>query len=295
MNRLIGILLVIISAASFGTLAIFGRYAYEGGLDTFTLLFLRFTLAAVLMGGVLIYRREGLPRGSALLRLIGMGALGYVGQSFSYLTAIKYASAGLVALLLYLYPTFVAILSVIFLKNRLTRLKLIALALATFGAALTANPQGGDWTGVALAISAAAIYSVYIIVGAGVMRQVSPVQSSTVIFASAGAVYGVFTLIGGAHWPATSNGWTAVGAVVIVATVIPVFTFLAGLQRIGPTDASMLSTLEPVVTVILAALLFGEAVSAVTLLGGALILAAVVLLTQQELRREVVVVNGRDV
>ena len=295
MNRLIGILLVIISAASFGTLAIFGRYAYEGGLDTFTLLFLRFTLAAVLMGGVLIYRREGLPRGSALLRLIGMGALGYVGQSFSYLTAIKYASAGLVALLLYLYPTFVAILSVIFLKNRLTRLKLIALALATFGAALTANPQGGDWTGVALAISAAAIYSVYIIVGAGVMRQVSPVQSSTVIFASAGAVYGVFTLIGGAHWPATSNGWTAVGAVVIVATVIPVFTFLAGLQRIGPTDASMLSTLEPVVTVILAALLFGEALSALTLLGGALILAAVVLLTQQELRREVVMANGRDV
>ncbi|MFN8596052.1 MAG: EamA family transporter [Anaerolineae bacterium] len=295
MNRLIGILLVIVSAASFGTLAIFGRYAYEGGLDTFTLLFLRFTLAAVLMAGVLVYRREGLPRGSALIRLIGMGALGYVGQSFSYLTAIKYASAGLVALLLYLYPTFVAILSVIFLKNRLTRLKLIALALATFGAALTANPQGGDWTGVALAISAAAIYSVYIIVGAGVMRQVSPVQSSTVIFASAGAVYGTFTLINGAHWPATSNGWMAVGAVVIVATVIPVFTFLAGLQRIGPTDASMLSTLEPVVTVILAALLFGEALSALTLLGGALILVAVVLLTQQELRRETVAANVSDV
>ncbi len=60
MNRLIGVLLIIISAASFGTLAIFGRYAYADGIDTFTLLFLRFTTAAVLMGGFLAYRRESL-------------------------------------------------------------------------------------------------------------------------------------------------------------------------------------------------------------------------------------------
>lgn len=292
MNRLIGILLVIISAAAFGTLAIFGRYAYANGLDTFTLLFLRFGLSAVLMASALIYRREKLPRGSVLVRLIGMGAIGYVGQSFSYLTAIKYASAGLVALLLYLYPTFVAILSVIFLKDKLTRLKVIALALATLGAALTANPQGGDWRGVVFAISAAAIYSVYIIVGTGVLRQVSVIQSSTVIFTSAGAVYGLLATANGVHWPATIDGWTAVGAVVIVATVIPVFTFLVGLQRIGPTDASLLSTFEPVVTVVLAALLFGEALLPMTLLGGVLILAAVVLLTQQELRREPAMANS---
>jgi drug/metabolite transporter (DMT)-like permease len=284
MNRLLGVTFIAISAASFGTLAIFGRYAYANGLDTFTLLFLRFTFSAILMAGMLIIRHESLPRGRTLARLIGMGALGYVGQSFCYLTAIKYASAGLVALLLYLYPTFVGILSVIFLKDRLNRLKVIALGLATLGAALTTNPQGGQWVGILLALSAAVIYSVYIIVGAGVMQQVSAVQSSVVIFASAGLVFGFLTAINGPHWPVTSAGWLAVAGVTIIATVVAVVSFLAGLKLIGPTDASMLSTLEPVVTVLLAAILFGETLQPITLIGGGLILAAVLLLTRSQLR-----------
>jgi len=60
---------------------------------------------------------------------------------------------------------------------------------------------------------------------------------------------------------------------------------LAGLKRVGPTDASMLSTLEPVVTVILAAEVLGERLRPLSLAGGALILAAVLLLAQSELRR----------
>lgn len=283
MNRLIGALLIMISAASFGTLAIFARYAYGDGMDIFTVLALRFSLAAVLMVGWLVLRGEHFPRGRILWQLIGMGALGYVGQSFSYLTAIKFASAGLVALLLYLYPVFVAVLSAVFLKEKFTPLKILALFLATLGAVLTANPKGGGWTGILLAITAAAIYSVYIIVGAGVMKQVSALQSSTVIFASAGAVYCGLALVSGVHLPQTGAGWGAVGAIVLVATAIPVVTFLAGLGRIGPTNASMLSTLEPIVTVLLAAALFAEALPPVTLIGGGLILAAVILLAHSEL------------
>ena len=285
MNRLTGILFIIISAAAFGTLAILGRYAYADGLDTFTLLFLRFTFSALIMAGLLVARREGLPRGRPLALLVGMGAIGYVGQSFCYLTATQYASAGLVALLLYLYPVFVAILSVIFLKEKLNRVKVMALALATCGVALIVDPQGGQWLGILLALGAAAIYSVYIIVGTGVMKKVSAMPSSTVIFASAGFVYGVLMALKGPHWPATASGWLTVAATVLIATVIPVATFLAGLKRIGPTDASMLSTLEPVVTVLLAALLFQEKLQPITLLGGGLILAAVILLTRSELRQ----------
>jgi drug/metabolite transporter (DMT)-like permease len=64
-----------------------------------------------------------------------------------------------------------------------------------------------------------------------------------------------------------------------------VVAFLAGLERIGPTNAAMLSTLEPVVTVLLAVVLLGEVLQPVTLAGGGLILAAVLLLTRSELRR----------
>lgn len=273
------------SAAAFGTLAIFGRLAYAAGLSTFTILFLRFTLAAGLMLALLAARREPMPRGPVLARLAGMGALGYVGQAFSYLTALNYASAGLVALLLYLYPVFVAVLAALFLRERLTPAKLLALALAVGGTALTVSPEGGQPLGIALAIGAAAIYSIYIIVGTGVMQQVSALQSSAVIFAAAGLSAGGLMLVEGPRWPVTLLGWGAIAAIVVVATVLPVATFLAGLKRIGPTNAAMLSTLEPVVTVLLAAWLFGESLAPAALLGGGLILLAVLVVTRGEMMR----------
>lgn len=71
--------------------------------------------------------------------------------------------------------------------------------------------------------------------------------------------------------------------IVLIATMLPVVTFLAGLERIGPTNAAVPSTLEPVVTVLLAALLLGEMLKPITLLGGALILLTVMLVTHSEL------------
>jgi drug/metabolite transporter (DMT)-like permease len=286
MKKLIGILLIAISAASFGTLAIFGRYAYADGMDTFTVLFIRFGVSAVFMTIVLLLRKEHLPNKRILLQLVGMGALGYVGQSFLYLSAIKYASAGLVALLLYLYPMFVFILSVLVLREKATLIQVIALILALIGSALTVDPNGGQLIGALMAIVAALIYSVYIIVGANVMKRASAAQSSAIIFASAGMVYGMLTFANGAHLPASNSGWLAMLGMIVFSTIIPVVTFLAGLERIGPTNAAMLSTLEPVVTVLLAAWLFGERLMPIVLIGGGLILLAVILLTRAELKKE---------
>ena len=71
MRQLTGIALVLLSAAAFGTLAILGRYAYAAGLDALTILFLRFSLAAVLMGAwVFLKERAALPRGGNLARLL---------------------------------------------------------------------------------------------------------------------------------------------------------------------------------------------------------------------------------
>ena len=284
MRRLTGIILIAISAASFGTLAIFGRYAYAENIDTFTLLFLRFGFSASFMIMMLILRKEPFPRGRVLAQLIGMGGIGYAGQSFLYLTAIKYASAGLVALLLYLYPFFVAILSMIFLQEKLTRVKAFALALALCGTALTVGPVSGQPIGAIMAIVAALGYSIYIIVGANVMKHVSPFQSSTVIFASASVVYGLLTFTNGIHLPQTNFGWLVIAGIVVVSTIIPVTTFLAGLERIGPTNAAMLSTIEPIITVFLATVLFGDKLAPIVLAGGALILIAVVILTRSEMR-----------
>lgn len=284
MKKLTGMLLIAISAASFGTLGIFGRIIHDDGADLFTVLFVRFGVSALILSVILLLRGEKIPRGRILAQLIGMGALGYVGQSFTYLTAVNYASPGLVALLLYLYPLFVALLSAFFLHEKITRIKIMTLSIALLGAALTVDPQGGQTKGALLAITAALIYSFYIIVGSNVMKQVSAIQSSTVIFASAGMVYGCLTFFKGAQFPQSGAGWSALLGMIVIATLIAVITFLAGLERVGPTNAAMLSTLEPVVTVLLAAWLFNEQLGASALLGGGLILAAVILLTRAELK-----------
>lgn len=284
MNRLAGIILVAISAVAFATLGILGRYAYAEGMDALTIMALRFSLAALVLLALLAARREPLPRGRTLISLVGMGAIGYVAQTFCYLTALKYASPGLVALLLYLYPVFVAILSAIWLHEPVSRRKAFTLALALIGLTLTVGPAGGQWLGALLAISAAVIYSLYILVGARVMRQVSAIQSSAVIFISAGAMSGLLMMANGPHLPTTAAGWAVIVAMVVISTVVPVVAFLAGLARIGPTNSAMVSTLEPVVTVVLATVLLGETLQPVTLLGGGLILLAVLLLARDELR-----------
>jgi drug/metabolite transporter (DMT)-like permease len=103
---------------------------------------------------------------------------------------------------------------------------------------------------------------------------------ATVVIAAAGAVFLVATLARGPTWPRTPAGWLAVLGIAIISTVAAIVLFFAGLERVGPTRAAVLSTVEPVCTVLLAAALLGETVAPSQLVGGALILTAVVLLAR---------------
>ncbi|HYF63902.1 MAG TPA: EamA family transporter, partial [Herpetosiphonaceae bacterium] len=249
-GRWIGFAAMIVSAVAFGGLAVFARLAYDSGAAPITVLFLRFSLAALMMAGLMRARRLAMPRGRTLLGLIGMGAIGYVGQSLSFFTALTMASAGLVALLLYLYPMLVTIFSVVLFKERLTRVKAAALAAAVAGTALTIGPVGGGRPlGIALGVLAAVIYATYILVGSRVTPAAGPIPASTVIIASAAAVYGALMAAQGPVFPKTTLGWLAVGGVALVSTVIAIVFFFIGLERIGPTAASTISALEPLVTV----------------------------------------------
>jgi drug/metabolite transporter (DMT)-like permease len=276
-------LYILVSASAFGALAIFARVAYAAGVDVMTLLFLRFGLAALVFLAIAMVRRHALPRGRELAIVVAMGAIGYAGQSFCYFSALRYISPGLVALLLYSYPAIVTILAVVFLRERLRISKVVALALALAGLAITIGPVGDlKVAGIALAIGAALIYSVYILVGTRVLARVTPMQVSTVVCAAAAAVFGAFVAAQGAAWPHSVSGWAAVAAVALVSTVVPILCFFAGLARIGAVNAAMLSTLEPVVTIALAWIVFGEAMTTLGLVGGAMILAAVLMLARTD-------------
>lgn len=284
MQHLIGVLLIIVSGISFGAAAIFARFAYAAGTNPITLLFLRFGIASICMIFIILVRKNPIPRGRILIGLVLMGALGYVGQSFCYFTGLTLASAGLVALLLYLYPAIVTVISVIFLKEPVSKLKITALVLALAGTVLTIGPAGGGQPlGIILSLGAAFIYSIYILVGSKIVKQGTAIQSSTVIILSAAVVYGGLISVQGAAFPTTISGWLSVSALALISTVLAVVTFLAGLERVGPMNASTLSTIEPVVTVVLASLILGETITPLRILGGIMILLTVIFLARGEL------------
>lgn len=274
----IGPLLIVISALSFGTLPIFARLAYAAGATPTTVLLLRFALAALIMAGVMRVRSIPFPRGPALLGLVLMGGVGYVGQSLAYFTALTLTSAGVVALLLYLYPALVTLLSALLFKERLTSLKVGAVLLALVGTVLTLHPTGsGAPLGLLLGIASAVIYSLYILVGSRIMPQTGVLASSTIVMIAAALVYSGIAAIQGSAFPVTLLGWAAIAAIALLSTVLAIMTFFAGLKHIGPSRASTISTVEPVVSVVLAALVLGESFTMLQVLGEGLILVAALL------------------
>jgi drug/metabolite transporter (DMT)-like permease len=280
-GRTAGALFIAVSAVAFGSMAIFGKVAYAEGIRLDALLFLRFSIAGLFMGGVMLATRAVWPTGRALAGLVLMGAVGYVGQAWCYFTALKYASAGLTALLLYLFPAIVTMLHAILERRMLSPLRATAVVAALAGTALTVGGDAhGQVTGVAFGIAAAFIYSVYILVGERVTSGVSATAASAVVMLSAAAGSGSIASYNGFSAPATAAGWGAILAIALVCTVVAILCFFAGLKRLGAPDASALSTLEPVATVALAALFLGETVSGIQLAGGAIILASVVVLAR---------------
>jgi drug/metabolite transporter (DMT)-like permease len=211
-----------------------------------------------------------------------MGGVGYVGQSFSYFTAVSLASPGLVALILYLYPAVVTILAALFLHERMRALTVTMLIVALVGTALTLGPAIATThiqpLGVVFALAAAIIYAIYILVGSRITPQAGALSSSTVIILAAAVVFGSVVALRGPKFPSSSAGWGAIVAIALISTVLPIVTFFAGLARVGATAAATLSTVEPVVTVLLAALALAEPLAPIQLAGGALILVAAIVL-----------------
>ncbi len=286
-QKSIGFIFIIISAISFGAMPIFARLAYESKADPLTVLFLRFSIAAAGMFVILFISKTPFPRGITLFELILLGAIGYVGESLAYFTALTMASAGLVALLLYIYPALVTTISAIFLKEHLTTIKIVALFLALSGTTLTIQiTSGGSIVGILLGIAAAVDYAIYIILGSRIVRRSGSIGSTTVIIASTAAVFAVISPIHGLSFPSSTLGWIAILAIALISTVLAFTTFFAGLKRIGPTSASTLSTFEPIVAVALAAIVLGESITPVQALGGALILTAVIILSRNEMRSD---------
>jgi len=264
-------------------MAIFGKLAYDAGVEVGDLLLVRFALAAALLLAVAgaTDALRGLSR-RAVLAGLAMGAIGYATQSGLFFGALERMDASLLALILYVYPALVLVGAVALGRERATARRVAALAIALAGTALVlAGAASGslDALGTAMGFGAAVAYTLYILTGDRVGAGVSPVALAALVCVGAMCTFAVASVVrGGPELGFGAEGWAWLGAIAAVSTVGAILCFFAGLARVGPSAASILSTLEPVVTVALAAAAFGESLGVVQLIGGALVLSAVVIM-----------------
>jgi drug/metabolite transporter (DMT)-like permease len=243
-------------------------------------------LAAVVFWLIVVWARGGIRELRSLTRrdlliAVALGAVGYGAQAGAYFAALDRLDASLLALLVYTYPVLVVVVSIAIGREPARRSTAVSLALASTGLVLVlAGAAAGalDALGTVLGLTAATVYTGYILISDGVTARVGPLVLSTLVCTGAGVSLTLAGLAGGDLDPGavTGEGYAWLAALALVSTVGAVALFFAGLRRLGPTAASILSTVEPVVTVALAFAVFGESLSPAQLTGGALVLAAVV-------------------
>jgi drug/metabolite transporter (DMT)-like permease len=279
-----GALYCLASAAAFGAMGIFGKLAYDQGATVGTLLATRFVLAAALFW--LFVACAGSARDLRALsrRDVGialtLGAVGYGAQAGGYFAALDRLDASLLSLLIYTFPVMVTVTAIGLGREPASRRTVVALALASSGLVLVlAGAAAGalDPLGTALGLGAAVVYSAYILISEGVAARVGPLALSTLVCTGAATTLTLAGFAGGDLDPGSVSaaGFAWLSGLALVSTVGAIALFFAGLRRVGPTAASILSTLEPVVTVGLAFAAFGETLGPAQLAGGALVLSAV--------------------
>lgn len=290
-RRATGLALVLGSAAAFGTMPVCARVAYRSGAEPVSLLAVRFAVAAVLLVALrAVTARSGgagpWPRGRTLAALLALGGVVYTVQALSFFRALELAPAALVAILLYLFPGIVVVLAAVFLRERPTAAVVGCLLLAAVGVGLTVGPIRGEVAplGLVLGVFSAVCYATYIVLSSRVVPRVGPLTAICVVVAAAAVSYGGVALVTRPAWPGDAGGWAAAAAVGLIGTVFAMLAFFAGLERLGPTDASVASTLEPVVTAVLGVVVLGETLGPLQTAGAALVLAAVVTLARTTAR-----------
>ena len=284
-----GYLYIIIAAGFWGMIGPLSRLAFTEGIAPMEVAFWRAVIAWLFFGGHALLAREFRVQRRDFPNLFLFGVLGVTCFYGSYQLAVNMGGAALAAVLLYTAPAWVAVMSKIFLKERMTRVKLIALALTLAGVTAVSLGPGTD-SGTDIQISIPAIlfglssgfcYALYYIFG----KHFSGRYSSPNIFLyilPLGAA-GLFPWTEFAHKSPTA--WIALICLAFFCTYCSYYSYYLGLKYLEATRAAITATLEPVVAAIVAYFWWGEYFSSLGYVGSFLILSSVVLMVWDGARK----------
>jgi len=286
-----GMALALAGSVLFSAKAVVVKLAYRHGVDPLTLLALRMLFAAPFFAVALAWSSRG--RQPITRRehgqLILMGVVGYYAASYFDFYGLQYVSAGLERLILYLYPTIVVLISVLFLGRRFLRTDALAMALAYTGiiAAFWHDVRVGEGNvllGSLLVFGSALTYALYLVLSGELVHRIGAIRlTSYAILVSAVAVLLHYVLqnpLSSLVQPAPVYWLSAVNG--FFCTVLPAFATMLAIERVGAGTTSMVAMAGPFATMLMAWALLGEPVTAWGLLGTGLVLAGVLVLSHRK-------------
>lgn len=281
-NYTTGVLLALFSATGFATLPILIKMAYDTGLSTNSMLTIRFALSALLLFFTLKIRGISpfVPARQAGILFL-LGSLGFASTSVTFTESLRYLSASLTSVVFHIYPSLVAILSFLKGDEHPKKTTFCALLLCFIGLLLVVGLSFStiDIMGISLAIASALLYALYAVAGHHVRSNVNSLIvtfyiciGATFIFALSGIIHGDLS------FQLSLTSWFVMLCMALFATLIGIFGFFTAMSRIGATKTCIISTAEPLITVLLAFILLGEHMDFWQLIGGLLIASSIIIL-----------------
>ncbi|HYN64093.1 MAG TPA: DMT family transporter [Candidatus Limnocylindrales bacterium] len=288
--------LILTAAAFFATLGPLSEFADRGGVASLTLVTWRAALGATCVLLFVAARRAvGRPSGIVPLSTIptqdrwfvAAAAVANTILNLSVFVAFQLVGITLSLLVFYLYPAFVAMVSVAWLGERLDRIRWGALVMSLVGSVLVVAGAGRfgelNGLGIGLALLGALGQTFYVISARHGFARVPGAQAAILTMAGAASLYVVLALLfaGAGTLLQPLAGFTSLWPVLLAGVIgagVPTFLYIVGIRRLGAPRAAILATFEPVVGVALAALLLAERPGPLQLLGGLLIIGAGIVL-----------------
>ena len=282
-----GILYAILASVAFGVMPIFAKFAYINGSNSNTVLFFRFSIAAIILFIYLNLKKVSIKVSKKQFILLFItGFLGYTMTTQTLFSSYNYLGVGLATSLHFIYPAFVCILEYILLKKGMSKNKLFSLIFAGLGVyALIAFENNTLSTlGVFLAIFSGFSYAINIMLMS--MKEVKDVDNKVVtMYVTFGAATGIFIygiLNGSLVTKISMNLTVSYICIAVISTILSMVLLLKGIELIGASSASILGTFEPIVSIVMGIIIFKEQLTFSLIMGTIFILISTVILAKDK-------------
>ncbi len=287
-----GLLLASLGAVGFSGKAIIVKLAYKHGVDAVTLLTYRMLFSLPLFLALAWWSGRGARRldWRDWRVVLGLGFLGYYLSSFLDFAGLRYVSASLERLILYLNPTIVLGLSVFAFGKTVTRTQLIALVVSYAGVVCVFGRElafsGADVPlGASLILGGAISYALYLTLSGQEVKRLGALRLTGLATSAASIIcIAQFLVLRPVSALAVDPAvlWLSI-LNATACTFAPVLMVMMAVERIGAPMAAQAGTIGPVSTIVLAALLLGEPFTGWVVFGTALVLVGIWLLTRPTL------------